>query len=132
MNLKGMWYLVNSQIEWLPKLNHEMWFSSKENFQEKGISMILIDSFEVDESHEDALNPDKKDESDLLPSGSVHSSGSVPLGTDSETTFLHRSQRGNIHRRQYEIKGEVFMCTLQDADELKNYQETIKSPTSEE
>jgi len=44
--------------------------------------MILIDFFEVDESHKVALNPDKEDERDLLPSESVTSSGSLLLGTD--------------------------------------------------
>ena len=75
--------------------------------------------FEVDESHESTLNSDKEDESDLLPSGSVPSNGSVPLGTDSEATFLRISQRENIPRRRFEIEGKVFMCAPQETDESK-------------
>ena len=141
MNPKGMWYLLNSQMVRLSKLNHDMWFSSKGNFQEKETSMTLIDIFEVDESQEGASNPDQEDESDLLPSGSVPSSGSVPLGTDSKATFLRRSQHENIPIHRFEIEMEAFMSTPQEADEPKNYQETdepksyqeaTKSPTSEE
>ena len=57
---------------------------------------------------------------------------SVLLGIDFEATFLRRSQRGNIHRRRFEIEGEAFTCALQEADEPKNYQEAMQSPTSEE
>ena len=83
--------------------------------------MTMIDFFEVDESHEGALNPDREDESDLLPSKSVPLSGSVLLGTDSKATFLRRIQHGNIPRRHFEIEGEAFMCAPQEADEPKNY-----------
>jgi len=86
----------------------------------------------VDETHEDTINPNKEDESDLLPSGTIPSSESVPLDTNSEATFLCRSQRGNIPRRRFEIEGEAFMCAPQEADEPKNYQEAMTSPTSEE
>ena len=84
--------------------------------------MTLIYFFEVNESQEGTHNPAQEDESDLLPSGSVPSSRSVPLGSDSEATFLRRSQHGNIPRRHFEIDGEAFMCAPQEADELKNYQ----------
>ena len=57
---------------------------------------------------------------------------SVPLGTDSETTFLRKSQHGNIPIRHFEIVGEAFMCASQEADDPKNYQEAMKFPTSEE
>jgi len=57
---------------------------------------------------------------------------SVQLGTDSEATFLRRSQRGNIPRRRFEIECEAFMCSPQEADDPKNYQEAMKSPTSKE
>jgi len=42
----------------------------------------------VDESQEGAPNPTQEDKSDLLSSESVPASESMPLGTDSEATFL--------------------------------------------
>jgi len=86
----------------------------------------------VDELYEGPLNPNKEDESGLLPNGSAPSSGSVPLGTDFEATLLRRSQRENIPYCRFEIEGEAFMFSLQEADEPKNYQEVMTSPTFEE
>jgi len=100
-------------------------------FPRKGDIHDIDRFFEVDESHEGTLNPDREDESDLLPSGSIPSSESVPLGTHSEAIFLRRSQRGNIPRRHFEIEREAFMCP-QEVDEPKTYQEAMKSPTSKE
>jgi len=57
---------------------------------------------------------------------------SVPLGTDSMATFLCRSQRENIPRCCFDIEGEAFMCAPQEADEFKNYQKAMTSPTSEQ
>ena len=106
-----------------------MWFSSKGVSKKRDIDDIDR-FFKLDESQEAAPNLDKKDDSDLLPSGIVPSSGSVPLGTDSEASILRRSQHGNIPRRRFEIKGEIFMCVAQETDEPKNYQEAMKFPTS--
>ena len=64
-------------------------------FPRKGDIDEIARYFEVDESRKGVLNPDKENESDLLPSGCVPSSGSVPLGSDSEATYLRRSQCGN-------------------------------------
>ena len=50
--------------------------------------MTFIDFFEVDESQEGTPNPTQEDESDLLSSGGVPSSGNVPLGTDTEATLV--------------------------------------------
>ena len=88
--------------------------------------------FEVDESHKGALNPDKEDDSDLLPNRSVPSSRSIPLGTDSEATFLRRSQRENVPHRRFGTKGEAFMSALREVDEPKNNQEVVTSQTFEE
>jgi len=101
-------------------------------FPRKGDIDDINGFFEVDKSHEGTLNPDKEDESDLLPNGSVPSSESILLWIDFEATFLRRSQGGNIPRRRFEIEGEAFTCALQEADEPKNYQEAMQSPTSEE
>jgi len=101
-------------------------------FQENGISMTLIDFFEVDESQKGIPNLAQEDESDLLPSGSVPSSVSVPLGSGSKATLLGRSQHGNIPHHHFEIEGKIFMCAPLKADELKNYQEVMKFLTFEE
>ena len=96
--------------------------------------MTLIDFFflEVDESQEGAHNPAQEDENDLLPNRSVLSSESIPLGTNSEATLLRRSQRENIHRCRFEVKGEAFICTPLETNKPKNYQEAMKFSTFEE
>jgi len=45
---------------------------------------------------------------------------------------LRRSQRENIPHHRFEIEGEAFMCAPLEADEPENYQEAMKSPTSEQ
>jgi len=56
---------------------------------------------------------------------------SVSLGTNSAAIFLHRSQRGNIPHRYFEIEGGAFMCAPLEAGEPKNYQEIMKSLSEE-
>jgi len=61
----------------------------------------------VDKSQEGSPNPDQEDESDLLSS----SSGSVPLWTDSEVTFLRGSLRGTSLVVALRLRGK-FSCVL--------------------
>jgi len=60
-------------------------------------------------------------------------SESVPLGTDSEATFFVLKPTWKYPSVvTLRLRGEVFMCASQEADETKNYQEAIKSLTSKE
>jgi len=89
-------------------------------FSRKGDIDDIDRFFEVNESHEGALNLNQKNESNLLTSESVPSSTSVLLWTNFEATFLRRSQRENITHHRFEIEGKTFMCAPQETDEPKN------------
>ena len=59
----------------------------------------------------------------------IHSqpSGSVPLEL-SEPLELHRSNRGNIPRRHFEIEGDALLCTANEP----SYREVLSSPAKGE
>ena len=59
-------------------------------------------------------------------------SGSTALEVDPQQPQPRRSNRGNIHRRHFEIKGEVFMIASQDDDEPKTVQKAFSSSVSDE
>ena len=60
------------------------------------------------------------------------SSGSKPLDSDTQGSKVHRSERGTIPCRHFEIKGEYFICDSLDLDEPDSYEEALASPASHE
>ena len=58
--------------------------------------------------------------------------GSTPLQDDPQQPQPRRSNRGNIPRRHFEIKGEAFIIASQDDDEPKTVQEALSSSISDE
>ena len=59
-------------------------------------------------------------------------SGITPLILDPQQPQPHRSNRGNVPCRHFEIEGEAFMISSQDDDELKTVQEALSSSISDE
>ncbi|KAI9169131.1 hypothetical protein LWI28_007482 [Acer negundo] len=119
-------------------------------FPKRGEVERDIRFYELDNLIEDSnLNAPLKVNTDLsgpsVPSGSktpiqvnIYLPGpSVPNGSNEvvETTLLdlpsHRSNRGNVPHRRFEIEGEAFMVASHDADEPKNVNEALKSPDKE-
>ena len=59
-------------------------------------------------------------------------SGSTPLEVDPQQPQQHRSNRGDVPRRRFEIKGEAFMIASQDDDEPRTMQKALPSSISDE
>ena len=68
----------------------------------------------------------------VLPSGSAPD-GSLPrVPPELQDTPIRHSNRGNIPRCHFEIKGNDFLCAAIDEDELTSFVEAIASKAKDE
>ena len=77
------------------------------------------------ENQEEILETPRDSGSDLQPSGST------PLEEDSQQPQPHRSKRGSVPRRRFEIDEEAFMVSSQDDEEPRTVQEALSSSASD-